>query len=213
MLVQENELLEWQVDGGLPRIERVLQTNETKTGVWTIDISIEKAWPVYQRFEDLEASLATGEARRINKLDTYRAKLLPDDEYLRKHSKRAKRNYALIAPLVEKNDPHIYYRWGRGRMVAELSKQLGVRKAQIYILLRRYWQCGCVPNATLPEYFKCGQVKDRKDHGKKRGRPGQYGRNNGGRNVTAEDRGKFQRGIDDYKKTGVAKKLTKVWEL
>jgi hypothetical protein len=208
MPIQENELLEWQVAGCPPRIERVLWIDEVKTGVWTIEISNEKAWPIYQRYEDLETGLATGDARRIEKLDTYRAKLLPDDDYLRKHSKRAKRNYGLIAPLVEKNDPRIYCRQDRGRMVTELSKQSSVRRAQIYILLRRYWQCGCVPNATLPEYFRCGQVKDRQDHGKKRGRP-----SSGGRNVTAEDRAKFQRGLDDFKKTGVAKKLTKVWEL
>lgn len=208
MLIQKNELLELIVDGGPPRIERVLWTSEAKRVMWTIDVGDKTAWPVRYQHEDLEANLATGDARRIEKLGKYLAKLLPDDEYVRQHHERAKRNYEVIAPLVESNDARVYDRRHRGRMVAELSKELGVRKAQIYINLRRYWQGGCVPNATLPEYFRCGQIKDRKDHGKKRGRP-----SCGGRNVTAEDKEKFGRGIDEFIKTGIAKNLRQAWEL
>ncbi|HEX3557915.1 MAG TPA: hypothetical protein VHU19_01840 [Pyrinomonadaceae bacterium] len=208
MFLQRNELLEWQVSKGQTRIERVLWTNEVGTGVWTIDIIDEKAWPIYQQYDDLETSLATGEVRRLEKLNSYLAKLLPEDEYLKKHSKRAKINYALIAPLVENGNSRIYARCYRGRMVAELSNRLGVRKAQIYLLLRRFWQGGCIPYATLPKYFRCGQTKDRQGHGKKVGRP-----NNGGRNLTAEDKEKFSLGINEFKKTGRANKLPKVWQL
>lgn len=208
MSLQRNELVELSVNEGQPRIDRILWIDQDKIGVWTIDIIDKKAWPVYRQLDDLERSLATGEVRRVEKFNGYLAKLLPDDEYLKKHRKRAKRNYDLIAPLVEDNDPHIFARWHRGRMVSELSKRLRVREAQIYLLLKRFWQGGCTPYATLPEYFKCGQTKDRKDRGKKRGR---Y--KTGGRNVTAEDRKLFRRGIDDFKKPGIAKTLRAVYEL
>jgi len=208
MSLQRNELLEWPMHEGAPRIERMLWVDEDGIGVWSINIIDKKAWPVYHEFDDLETRLATGEVRRVEKFNRYLAKLLPDDEYLKKHRKRAKRNYDLIAPLVGDNDPRIFARRHRGRMVAELSKRLGVREAQIYLLLRRFWQGGCTPYATLPEYFKCGQTKDRQDRGKKRGR---Y--KTGGRNVTAEDTKLFRRGIDDFKKTGIAKTLRAVYEL
>jgi putative transposase len=91
--------------------------------------------------------------------------------------------------------------------VAERATQLGCRKAQINPLLRQYWQDGCVPNATLPNFHRCGQTKNRKDNGKKRGRPCA-----GGRNLTSEDKDKFRRGIKEFKQTGIAKTLRDVWD-
>lgn len=170
-------------------------------------VSTNKAWPVFQRREEAETAIANGDARLIQRLDTYLTQLLPDDEYLKKHGDRAKRNYVLIAPLVEIVDPRIYDRRYRGRMVAKVAESTGRRKAQIYDVLRRYWQGGCVPNAILPDFHNSGNVKDRKDHGKKRGRP-----NNSGRNVTAEDREKFRLGVEDFKKTGITKTLPDTWK-
>lgn len=209
MLVQRNMLLEWRInDEDKPRVERVLFIDEAKAGVWAIDVDDGRAWPAYHRYEDLEADFARGSFRVLPKLNKYIATLLPDDEYLKKHSERAKRNYALIAPLVEADDPRIFARKTRGRMVKQRAEQSGRREALIFTLLRRYWQGGCIPNTTLPDYYNCGQTKDRQDHGKKRGRP-----NNGGRNATPEDKRNFQRGIDDFKKSGIARKLRGVWEL
>ncbi len=206
MLIQRNDLFEWRLSEGTPQIERVLWIDSI--GMWVIDIASKNALPSYRSCEDTEEGINTGSLHPIQKLNKFQAKLLPDDNYLKKHSERAKKNYALIAPLVEMNVPRIFDRRFRGRKVAELSKQAGTGKTQIYLLLRRYWQCGCVPAATLPEYFRCGQTKDRKDHGNKRGRP-----SDGGRNVTPEDKDKFRLGLKDFKETGIAKKLPKIWEL
>lgn len=186
----------------------MLWVGDVSTGVWSIDVDDQRAWPVYRRYEDLESDFVEGSVRILKSLNTFLTKLLPDDAYLKKHAERADKNYAVIAPLVEEDDPSIYERKRRGRKVADLAKRSGCRKALIYSNLRHYWQGGCIPYAVLPEYFRIGQVKNPPDQDRKVGRPSKNGRK-----VTAKDKKLFQRGIDDFKKTGIAKKLTKVWEL
>jgi hypothetical protein len=83
------------------------------------------------------------------------------------------------------------------------------------LLLRRFWQGGCVPNATLPNFFRCGQTTERQDHGKKLGRPSDETRHTGrptGRNITEEDKERFRRGINDYIKKGKLLPLRGAWQ-
>lgn len=221
MLIQVNTLIEWQAAEGDPLIERVLWMDEDRTGIYTIDINDKKAWPIFQRYEEIEAALATKRARIIEKVDKYLALLLPDDKYVEKHAARARKNYVLILPLIENSDPRIYNRKDRGRLVAELARDIKRRKTQITTLLRKYWQRGCLPNALYPDYYKCGhpergesngnessQTKGQKDDQNMAGRPSDTGRK-----ITAEDKAKFRCGIDDFIKTGKARRLPRAWEL
>ena len=101
-------------------------------------------------------------------------------------------------------------------MVAELANQTGARKAQIYKVLRRFWQGGCVFHATLPQYYKSGQTQERQGRGSKRGRPSDESRRIGlsiGRNVTPEDKERFRCGIEDFFKKGIATNLPDTWQL
>jgi putative transposase len=220
MPIQVNALIEWKAADGV-RIERVLWVDEDRTGIYTIDIDYEKAWPVFQRYEEMEAALATGSARLIERVDKYLTLLLPDDKYVEKHAARARKNYVLILPLIENGDPRIYNRKTRGRLVAELARVTKRRKTQINTLLRRYWQRGCLPNALYPDYYKCGHNERDEDNGNKRGQtkerkndPHMSGRpSKTGRKVTAEDQAKFRLGINDFIKTGIVRRLPRAWEL
>jgi putative transposase len=215
MNIQVNTLIEWHTEEGISPIERVLWIDDSNTHTWTIDIDNRMAWPVFRSIQDISNALATGKARIIPKVTKFLVLLDPDDDYLRKHGERGNINYSLIAPLVEGSNPRIFNRRDRGRLVAKLAERTGRRKAQINLILRRFWQGGCVPNATLPNYFKCGQGTGRQDHGNKLGRPSNETRHTGevtGRNITKDDRERFRRGIRDYVKGGKVITLEGAWQ-
>jgi hypothetical protein len=216
MNIQINTLIEWHVDEGKYPIERVLWIDDDNTHVWMIDINYEKAWPVLRNIEFITNALASGNARIVPRVTKFLVLLDPDDDYLKKHSARGNKNYSLIAPLVESGGPQVFNRRDRGRLVAELAKRTGRRKTQINLILRRYWQGGCVPNATLPNFFKCGQGAGRKESVNKLGRPSNETRLTGeptGRNITEDDRKRFRLGIRDYLKGGKVITLRDVWQL
>lgn len=214
MNIQINTLIEWRVKEEPPKIERVLWIDENNAWVWMIDIDDKKAWPVLRKYEDIATAIARDHARILPKVNKFLAVLAPDDAYLKKHGERGRKNYLLIASLVEDGNPQIYNRRDRGRLVAELAKLTGRRKAQINLILRRFWQGGCIPSATLPNYFRCGQG-ERQDNGKKLGRPSNETRYTGeptGRNITEEDKKRFRRGINDYVKGGKTITLKDAWQ-
>jgi putative transposase len=215
MLIQNNTLIQWQVIEGLPRTERVLWIDDVNTSLWAIDIYDKKAWPVLQIYEDVVLALADGRARIIPKAGDNPPLISPDDKYLKKHGERGKKNYLLILPLVQDGGLQIYDRQARGRMVAELAKLTGERKAQIYKVLRRFWQGGCTPHATLPQYYKSGQTQERQCYESKLGRPSDETKRTGkttGRNLTAEDKEYFRRGIKEFFKTGMTADLPDTWQ-
>lgn len=219
MRIQPQTRIEWQTEGE-PRIECVLWVEEDGSSMWTIDEKDEKAWPVFRLRSDVEADIRAARARLVPSIRRYKALLLPGDKYTERHKERAQRNYLLIAPLVEAGGPSIFNRKERGRLVAELAKKTGCRKAQIYAVLRWFLQGGCTPNAVYPSYYKCGLVQEeahqagedeQKDSSKKRGRPSKTGRV--GRNITADDREKFKKGVTEFWLSGKARNLRDAWRL
>ncbi|HEV2914355.1 MAG TPA: hypothetical protein VGX92_13845 [Pyrinomonadaceae bacterium] len=215
MLLSLNSLIQWQVTEECLKTERVLWIDDVKTGLWTIDIYDNKAWPVFQVYEDIELALADDRARIIPKAEDFLPLWAPDDEYLKKHNKRGKKNYSLILSLVTDGEPQVYNRQTRGRMVAELAERTGTRKAQIYKILRRFWQGGCVPHATLPKYYMSGQTQERQGRERKLGRPNDESRRTGipiGRNVTPKDKECFRFGIKEFFKKGIATDLPDAWQ-
>lgn len=211
--------IEWKT-AGEPRVECVLWIEQDGSSMWTIDEKDKKAWPVFRLRNDVEADIKAGRACLVPPIKRYKALLLPGDKYTEKHKERAKRNYLLIAPLVEAGMPNICNRKERGRLIAELAKSTGRRKAQIYTLLRAFLQGGCTPYAVYPSYYLCGLTQEEnhqtgedngQDFSKKRGRPSKTGRL--GRNITAKDREKFKKGVFEFWLSGRARNLKEAWRL
>lgn len=211
-----NTLIEWDAAEGKTLVERILFIDPSSTDVVTINVNDKNAFPDVRKYDDLREAIIADRAHILHKAERYATPSLPektDDPKYADYISRRDEAWELIAPLIEIQDHKIFNRRERGRSIAELSKQTGRRKKLIYDYLRRYWQRGLTKDALIPVWQNCGYTKDgsdRKSNGKKVGRKSAEARRTGvdmGRNVTPEDKEKFDLGIKKFIRTGKAKNL------
>jgi hypothetical protein len=224
-ILHVSTLIEWDVENGQPRVERILliepnENNLALSDVVTInaDVKDKRALPVFYKYEQLTAAVAANRARVFQKGDLYTPPYLPenpkDPKYMLQRAEYLKRRDAaweLIEPLLETYGRRLLNKWERGKIVREYAQKTGRRAATICILIRRYCQRGMTKDAFLPDWQNCGHALLRVDHGAKRGRPPDEG-NPIGRNVTEEDRKIFRDGIDEFIVSG-GMGPTDAWQL
>lgn len=133
--------------------------------------------PVLMNISELQTQLDNGEIQ-IKNDDPYMNKSL---EHLISEDEKAYRDsvWNIVKDLVE-NEPAIYDKILRGKLITEKVASSGITKATLYQYLKRYWQRGKVKNAFLPDYHNCGgKGKIRKLSETKTGRPPKYGETTG----------------------------------
>jgi putative transposase len=218
MRIQPNTILRWESEEGKPRFERVLYADPGNYEIWTIDVDHKRALPIFYKYEDLQHALLSNRTRIIVNYEPYILITLPDEELgeeFFEYIKHRDKAWEIIQPLVEVGIHKLFNRKERGRLITELAKHTKHKKHTFYFHLRRYWQRGCVKNALFPDWHNCGSVKDRKDHGNKRGRPSTKTLRLGqptGRNVTPQDEEYFRGGINEFKIKGGAN-LPSTWQM
>jgi hypothetical protein len=214
-----NTIVRWETDEKPPRFERVLFVDAPNSEVWAIDVHYKRAFPIFYRYEELQNSILTNQAKIIVNYEPYQVISIGDEELgegFAEYIKRRDSAWELIRSLIEIQVPKLFNRKERGRLVEKLAKRAGISENTIYICLRRYWQRGCVKNALFPDWHNCGSAKERKDHGNKRGRPSYETLQTGqptGRNVTQQDKEIFREGIDRFFLKGNAKDLPSTWQM
>lgn len=219
MRLSLNIIIRWETDEGKPRFERVLYVDASNSEVWTIDVHYERAFPVFNRYEELQNSILTNRAQIVLNYEPYPLITLSDEELgegFAEYIKRRDMAWELINSLLELQSHKLFNRKERRRFIVDLVKRTGRSENTIYFYLRRYWQRGCVKNTLFPDWHKCGSSKEREDHGKKRGRPSSETIQTGqptGRNVTTQDKKIFRDGIDKFLKSGIAKDLPSTWDM
>lgn len=213
-----NTIIRWgaEVDG--LRFERVLYVNQANAEVWAIDVHYEKAFPIIYRYEDLRESILSNRAQIIVSYTPYQLITIPDcdlgDEF-NTYIKYRDKAWERLKPLLNIEIHKLFNRRERGRLIKETAKHVNCKPDKLRFYLRRYWQRGCVKNALLPDWHKCGSSKERIDHGKKRGRPSAEAISSNeqtGRNVSTQDEKFFQIGIEKFKVKGKAN-LPDTWRM
>src|SRR5918912_13007 len=158
MELYKNMLLEWAGETGRARTERLLWLSPDNGTVVTIRIDSKKAQPTFQRRAELEDALEAGDARELT-VDPYANLSRREEDIKPEHRKRRDERWKIIAPLVEMiegGDLRAFRFWSRNSPIAARAKRLRVRKAQVYKLLRQYWQRGQTKNALLPLWENSG---------------------------------------------------------
>lgn len=192
-MLLRNDLLRYEDDGG--RTVRVLWLRADSAGAAIIDVLSEKALPIIVRVDALIQDLQEKRARLLNP-DPYLV-LAVEDALVDSHKAIRNNAWASIKQLVEM-EPDIYRRDRRGKLLAVAMAEHKITLRTLYRYLRRYWQRGQTPNALLPDYGNSGgRGKERKNTGKKLGRPRVYGDQHG-INVTPDIRKVFRVAIDRY---------------
>ncbi len=222
-----NTLLEYRLNEGKTRTERILWIDPSGDLFVTIDIDRRNkhALPIWKTREEIKSALATGSAN-IAASDPWAVLLLHEDKPLedkrlekrrimrQKHRDRA---WAAIEPLIKDKSGRLFDPHQRGELIADLARK-GIeedakkeRKGFIYDSLRRYWQGGQTKNALLPFFGECGATgKERvgKDH--KLGRPSaqaRIGNTPAGIILTDDVRSKLFRGYEEFYVSGKEKTL------
>lgn len=219
MRLSLNTIIRWDTGEDKPRFERVLHVSTAASEVWAIDVHYDKAFPVFYRYEELQYAILTNHAQIVLNYEPYSLITLPDEELggcFAEYIKRRDKAWELIKPLLEIQAHNLFNRKERRRLIVDRAKRTCSRENTIYFYLRRYWQRGCVKNSLFPDWHNCGSAKERKDHGKKRGRPSNNTLQTGqptGRNVTRQDEECFREGIRRFHTTGNAKDLPSTWQM
>ena len=173
---------------------RVLWINHGNDLAYIIELADNKL-PAAIKFTEIEKQLQGGYIR-ITGDDPYINKL-PEQEIPDKEKEFRETVWNAVKDLVE-NEPMIYEKGLRGKLVLGVSSRENITKKTLYKYLRWYWQRGKNKNAFLPNTRnRGGKNKQRKLGGSKVGRRTKYGET-AGKNVDEAIKLIFEKAIKKY---------------
>lgn len=205
-----NEIIEWNLLDGSKETERILWIDEYGEYVYTIDIYSNKGLPIFRAVSDINEAIQNKSAAIIE-IDLY-IRTRKEDEITEKNKNLRDRAWEIIQPLVQtSNEPDIYDRNKRGKLINEVVQKYDVASKMVYKYLRKYWQRGQTKNALLPDYDKSGgKGKAKTPSEKKLGRPRKIGT---GMNVDEDTKQVFRVAISRYYNTHKENSLKTAYEL
>lgn len=148
---------------------RVLWSHGGEEAIWYLRLDDEKALPELESRTRLSEMFVDNTAKV--QVDQHLL-ALPSDAQLTQAERRIRdKAWLLTRELVEK-EPDIYFPDRRSALVKAVCEREVVSRQTLYKYLQRYWRNGCVPEALIPMFSRCGGRGKRKAaNGVKRGRP------------------------------------------
>ena len=153
--------------------------------------------PIAIQYTDIENRIEKGDV--IPEVGDPFAKTIPENEISNSSKAIRERIWAIVGELVL-SEPDVYEKHRRAQLINALVGSTGLQIKTIYRHLKRYWLCGKVKNAFLPNYEQCGgKGKERPttSDSSKRGRPRKYGGGDGV-NVDETIKGIFEKAVKKY---------------
>ncbi len=126
-----NVLIEWH-GSTEPHVERVLWIDSSGTDVATIDIINPNALPVFRKYVEIEAAIASGDLQ-VLEVDPYATLLRAENDIQEKHRQKRDTAWEVIAPLIEDPTGQIFYSHGRGALLNAHEAKTGWTKKTIYV--------------------------------------------------------------------------------
>ncbi|MEM1168767.1 MAG: Mu transposase C-terminal domain-containing protein [Cyanobacteria bacterium P01_H01_bin.35] len=216
-----NDLIQWSSNNNNSLIERIVWIDEGYQIAFLIDIYGTKGFPKKHSVDDLKSALKYQEASKLE-VDPW-AILMPETNLSVKDKEIRDNAWEIISPLITQ-EPNIYYRHLRGKLIQEVITKYNQNRQEnrltpltVYKYLRRFWQRGKNKNALLPDYINSGgKGKSRKAGDKKRGRPRKYKQHpeiGEGINITEEDRKIFRIAINKFYRNSKQNSLMTAYKL
>ncbi|SHH83257.1 Mu transposase, C-terminal [Caloranaerobacter azorensis DSM 13643] len=204
-----NSLIEWKINDKKDVVERILWINDQ--WIYVIDINKNNV-PYLIKREDLEEALLNGIADI--KEDALYSIFLKDEDIPEKHKRIRDKAWNMIKDIVNK-EPQIFESTFRRRNIKQIASEYNVSELSVLNYLKRYWKRGKVPNALLPDYYRCGgRGKEKRAGDVKRGRPRKHKDIFGeGVNVTEEIKKIFKTAVNRFYYTTAKNSLVLTYEL
>ena len=181
------------------KIERILWIDADYIKLFCIDLEYDKAIPIMKNVSDIIDDISAGIAYRID--DDYYINII-DEKFISQSALDIRdKAWDIIKDLVDhKNQPYIYMKEHRGKLIKSIMENKKVTKKTIYKYLRRYWVGGQVKNSLIARYDYCGGAGKNKKLGEKKvGRPRTFIEIEGeGINIDDEIKEIFRQSIKKY---------------
>ena len=217
-----NDLIQWNSDNEKNSlIERIVWIDEDYTIAFLFNINATKGFPRSYSVEDIKEAIRYQEVSKLE-IDPWIRSI--KEESLSEKEKLLRDNAWEIISLLVTQEPDIYYRDIRGKLVQQVINEYNQGRQEnklipltVYKYLRRFWQRGKNKNALLPDYDKSGGKGKRRQAGdKKRGRPRKYKNHpeiGEGINITEQDRQIFRIAINKFYRTKTKNSLVTAYKL
>ncbi|MDJ0843717.1 MAG: DDE-type integrase/transposase/recombinase [Crocosphaera sp.] len=217
-----NDLIQWNSNkGDNSLIERIVWIDKEYKIAFLFNINATKGFPRSCPVKDIKEALKCQEVSKLE-LDPW-IRIIQEENLSEKEKLLRDNAWKIISSLVIQ-EPDIYYRHLRGKLVKQViadyeNKYKGKKLAEkvVYKHLRRFWQRGKNKNALLPDYNNSGGKGKRRQAGdKKRGRPRKYKNHpeiGEGINITEEDRQIFRIAINKFYRTKTKNSLMTTYKL
>lgn len=166
-----NDLIKWKHETDISNVDRVLWVDSDNFIAFVVNIFKKQCVPELKKIEEILYAIESGLAEKLNE-DPW-VKILHDDNINEKHKEIRDKAWNIISSIVSyENEPEIYYRNTRRKLILDASKKFNVSDRVIYKYLTKYWQRGMIKNALIPDFENSGGKGKNKIPGEKKlGRP------------------------------------------
>jgi len=159
-----------------------------------IDINAKAAWPEHIAIDEILAFLVAQELQVID--DPYSHIILRPVDKESTNWKKCEKAWDIIREHI--NNPDLFYRASRGKLVATIVKQHQVTNQSVNRYIRRFWQRGMNKYTLLPDYIHSGGAGKTRDTSKsKLGRKRSISSGTG-TNITPDVARIFRQCIESY---------------
>lgn len=214
MTLVVNSVIQWEENSNGYEFERILWIDRGNDLAIVFPLTPDvnhNTYPDYRVLSDIEDSIRMGLAHHRT-LDPF-SKIV-DAEYIEKYGEDRDKAWERIKEIAL-DEPDIYNKNLRGKMVNAALEKHGTTKKTIYKSLRKYWRYGKTPDSLLPLFNNCGapgkereitteMIEQAKKEGRKipkRGRPVIGSKDNPiieGINLTDKDKENIKEAIKRY---------------
>lgn len=192
------------------REERILRVDEEIDEVILININ-NNDMPSRKSLSELEEEVKANRVI-INIEEKYFLFIKEEDIGVRDKAIRDKAWHTIKDIVNSKYD--IFDPSTRGTIINYISVENNIHRNTIVKYLKRFWKRGCIKNALLPDYFKCGgSGKEKQCSSKKRGRKRNNRELGEGINVDEGVKKIFKSSINKYYYNSTRKSLTLTYQL
>lgn len=207
MELMENTLLRCKAKETI----RIVYCNLVSSIIYVVDMEAMR-WPYAVRKDELIDDIKSGEIVVLER-DPY-TRLVAEEELSEAEKERRGRAWNIVNFILQQIESEILMFQSKYREKAiKLAVEFyGVNYTTVKNYLIRYWQGGKIRNGLLPKFNLCGSKgEERKNTGKKRGRPRKSG--NSGINIDEDIKKYFKIGLNRYYYNGRENSLKITYEL
>lgn len=150
-----NDLIKWKSESEEDNIQRVLWIDQDNIHAYVIPVLKKQCIPELKRVQDILYAIENNLAEKLQ--EDHWISYTPDENIDRKYIILRDKAWSIISQICDyKNEPDIFNRNYRRKLIVDTSEKFDISDRAIYKYITRFWQRGKNKNALLPDYCNSG---------------------------------------------------------